>query len=670
MAKTNPRVATAAEIFKLSEEAASFRARVRRATRMLDSDGTINDLAIADVLDEVGHVEEFLYQVGQAVERGTFGIEEVGQEPRPMQAAWEAAETAPTDPEPKPAEIPGPDESLISHPDAFLEACAEARGGEVITPAAIAEKKRARKTKAPKPEPKGLAPVEISTDEKPAGPRPCRAELVEIARTIFESRPNDRIREITPEGSDDLTVLALLRKSFDWGSRGGGGFYSPLFSYRVQGEPEPQLWGGPPPYPEKPDAEGMELVAIVREALAGPAAEVCPEHRYDVYLPADGEQTRGFIGVVMAPNILVARDKAQEVNGYDFMPGVEFEVTPSDDRIGPMQGSKRQLVKVRECCICFERWPAADGVGCPKCIHGPAEIATIHEAGGEPWPKGEPWPEGMEIRRCPRCRSTWPARQGELCPRPGCEEPAELRREPLPGQTNFLEPETEPEPPTVAEIAAGSFPEPEEEEGAQDEGKPGGGYDPTHPWFYKCGGTPPPAEAIVPPAHAIESRRERIVGDFAKSWKPAKVRAELEKLRALIDGGLALALEQWEALFVERDGQPEWQILKAGEKKKVVWASSEIDDRLSGFASRVMATKADSEAFRLAAHEIEERTPEEKPRGRRGPKLYTIRDGLRDMTLGTVEAPSAAAARAVAEGRHPGLRHLVIESKEVVGATA
>lgn len=84
MPKPLPRATIAAYLYKLSEEAAAFRSKVRWGLRLIDPESTIDDLAPVDVIDEIEHVERLLFAWGEAVERGTVLVEEVGQDPRPL----------------------------------------------------------------------------------------------------------------------------------------------------------------------------------------------------------------------------------------------------------------------------------------------------------------------------------------------------------------------------------------------------------------------------------------------------------------------------------------------------------------------------------------------------------------------------------------------------------
>ena len=120
----------------------------------------------------------------------------------------------------------------------------------------------------------------------------------------------------------------------------------------------------------------------VAEIAAGsfpePDDEPAQLHPYGVFLPADGETEREWIGNVQAPDLASSKLAAHRRFAEDYIPGVELEVEPADDRIGPQQGSLRQLVAVAECLTCGERWPKAEGVGCPRCVHGPIpDLAPI-----------------------------------------------------------------------------------------------------------------------------------------------------------------------------------------------------------------------------------------------------------------------------------------------------
>jgi hypothetical protein len=139
---------------------------------------------------------------------------------------------------------------------------------------------------------------------------------------------------------------------------------------------EAENWFDPDPRPEKKKR--------AKKAKAGPSAEApaqCTEltpvesgrnavsyRTYEVSLVDDGSGNPTFLGRIVAPSLAEAVELAPLEFKAEVVEGTPLVVTPATAVAGEPWPFGTELA---ECVACGKRWPRAEGVGCPVCVHGP-----------------------------------------------------------------------------------------------------------------------------------------------------------------------------------------------------------------------------------------------------------------------------------------------------------
>jgi hypothetical protein len=213
-----------------------------------------------------------------------------------------------------------------------------------------APKKRARKAKAdpvPAGVEEGLTPVnqvrDITNMIPAEAPVPAPDREWVVVRHFAESQSLSR-RVGTVEAPDFDAALARAEELY-----GGMGRLFEVFDAESPRASK---------YPVEPEPGGEE-------------DHLRPdEHRYHVHLEDDGSGNPTFLGTLVAVSLARAVEIAPAwFHDNVVVPGTPLVVVPAAATAGERWPFGTEL---SECLSCGERWPKADSVGCPSCVHGPA----------------------------------------------------------------------------------------------------------------------------------------------------------------------------------------------------------------------------------------------------------------------------------------------------------
>lgn len=154
----------------------------------------------------------------------------------------------------------------------------------------------------------------------------------------------------------------------------------------AQREKAARLAAEGPPLIELSDAELEERIAAakargeaaerargIREDLKVEADQFeAVEHEYHVSVDDHDGTDFWSYDMVTAPSLAQAMAKARELADDDpEMKGSAIRLEPADEVCDGVR------VPMAECVPCGKRWPKAEGVGCPACVHGPARDPAL-----------------------------------------------------------------------------------------------------------------------------------------------------------------------------------------------------------------------------------------------------------------------------------------------------
>jgi len=448
MARPDPTIATADELFKLSEEAARFRSRVRRACRTIDNPG------VDELIAHVEHAESLLFTLGREVESGRLPIEGPGLKQRPFDfgvtppligmieakthrspangsatpvipsgavSITESADLVQKEREPggpealrrdedrgSPAEddrqrdcLPGDDPPGVTFDDAgFMFP----PGTNAVQCTRCHRYRLAAGARCPDCLNPEFALVHVASDGQFAGgwpddepeaskAKPKRTRKANPSFDVFlnAAKPDNWLARIWADSDGDALAIAIrafsrwssslvvaktsARYSQDVANVGGekvrripGGTARIATGEWIDGEPDPEATAESPAEPEPPTVREIAAGSFPEPDEEPAVTSLWPIDRsYMVNLPEDGSGNPTFLGSFHAKNLAAAIAEAPARFARDVVEGTDLVVTPGplflEGRSGP--------TPISECLTCGERWPAADGLGCPKCIHGP-----------------------------------------------------------------------------------------------------------------------------------------------------------------------------------------------------------------------------------------------------------------------------------------------------------
>lgn len=122
-----------------------------------------------------------------------------------------------------------------------------------------------------------------------------------------------------------------------------------------------------PPAKKKASTGRAAALARIAGQVATLASRPAPPTEHEYHVSIDDHDGTDFwaYDVVTAPSLAQAMAKARELVDADpEMKNSAIRVDPADELVDGV------LVPMAECVPCGKRWPKAEGVGCPACVHG------------------------------------------------------------------------------------------------------------------------------------------------------------------------------------------------------------------------------------------------------------------------------------------------------------